>query len=669
MNKYTVYAVLLIGYLVSGPSQAGEVQQTIDLRSTKIYQDSRPWTRWWWFASMITKADIKDNLTWLKENGFGGVEIAWIYPLNKREKDTIHYTPRQKWLSPEWTETVVYAKQCADELGLGCDFTFGSFWPFGDAEVPFSEATANMIDPKWRDEITASWDYPKKGYVIDHLNRNAFFHYAERTGNALRPALKGSVSGLFCDSWEVETKYLTTPGLEERFKEQYGYSLKDYSNGLYSNSEPYRSVRYDYMKLLSQYVIDEFYRPFTQKSHELGAYSRAQCAGAPSDIISAYAAVDVPETEAILYEPTYANIVASAAALAGKGVVTSETFTCLYGFPDVHQGEEQTADLKLLADAVFANGVNQIVWHGKPFNPAGQDTVKFFASVHVGKSGSLAAEMPAFNKYMEKVSSHLKQGKTLARVAVYLPTEDGWIAGELPIEKQFVWVWGAYEQRYTYLPEELKAWRPLWINHEFLKNAKFQDGQLQVGDLIFAALYIDVQSMDKATLDRVVELAEQGLPVCLKQVPNEPGLKKTGDDYQALIAKLKKLDNVKTSWGAMTGIPPVLTGAEPFDYWCRQTSDGLYVFLANPRSRNLKFPLEYGQSLNQQKENRTIAVNFRGKTVPVALEFNPYQSLLLKVDNDGNVSFVDINFTPKTPVYKARVKTSREKWEVDPDKK
>ena len=71
-------------------------------------------------------------------------------------------------------------------------------------------------------------------------------------------------------------------------------------SGLYSNREPYRSVRYDYMKLLSQYVIEEFYKPFTQKSHELGAYSRAQCAGAPCDIISAYAVVDVPETEAII---------------------------------------------------------------------------------------------------------------------------------------------------------------------------------------------------------------------------------------------------------------------------------------------------------------------------------------------------------------------------------
>jgi hypothetical protein len=701
----------------SVPSQAGESPHAVDLRAAKLYQDSRPWTRWWWFASTITKADIADNLAWLKANGFGGVEIAWIYPLNRKQKDADHYTPRQKWLSPEWTEMVVYAKQHADELGLGCDFTFGSLWPFGDTEVPSGEATRNMIDPKWRQEITGTWDWPKKGYVIDHLNRNAFFHYAARTGRALQPALKGSLSGLFCDSWEVETKHLTTPGFAERFRERYGYSLNDYASSLYSNDEPYRSVRYDYMKLLSQYVIEEFFKPFTQKSHQLGAYSRAQCAGAPCDIISAFAAIDVPETEAILYEPAYANIVASAAALAGKRVVSCETFTCIYGWPADHQCEEQTADLKLLADAVFANGVNHVIWHGKPFNPAGQDTVKFFASVHVGKSGSLAAEMPAFNKYMEKVSSYMKQGTALSRVAVYMPTEDTWIAGELPIEKQFIWAWGAYEHRYTYLPEELKAWRPLWINGEFLTKAKCEDGRLQVGDLSFAALYIDVQYMDKSTLQRVVELAEQGLPVCLKRAPSEPGLYKTGhdvavhspessrhtpcavgpsersqqhnrsrhtecayyvscqpvsaysDDYQTLIARLKKSDHVKTSWDAMTGIPPLITGAERLDFWCRETGDALYVFLANPKSKNLKFPLEYGQSLNKQKESLTIAVNHRGKTIPAALQFDPYQSLLLRIDNDGKVSSIDISFTPKTPLYKARVKKGREKWEVEPTKR
>ncbi len=634
------------------------------IQKSIIFQDSKPWTRWWWFASTITKPDIKDNLVWLKNNGFGGVEIAWVYPLNRMKKDTVNYTPRQEWLSAEWTEMVEYSKHCADSLQLGTDFTFGSLWPFGDTKVPFGEGTKYLNDTLWRKKVRASWEFPRKGYVIDHLSKVAFENYATRTGNALKPALKGSISGLFCDSWEVENNYLTTNGFEKEFEKQYSYAIKPYIDSLYSKNEPYKSVRYDYMKLISSYVIDSFYNPFTNKSHQLGAYSRAQCAGAPVDIISAYAAIDIPESEALLYEPSYSNIVASAAALSGKKVVSAETFTCIYGWPADHFMHEQTADLKLLADAVFANGVNQIIWHGKPFNPAGQDTVKFYASVHVGKSGSLAAEIPAFNRYMEKVSGYMKKGHSFSEVAVYLPTEDAWIAGELPIEKQFIWASGEYEHRYTYLPEELKAWRPMWINNDFLQQATFKNGRLQVGDFSFASLYIDVKFLDISALKRVLALASQGLPVCLKQVPSEPGFIKSVDEYQQLVTKLLLLKNVKSEWSATQTTPALITGSEKFDFWCRESSDGLYVFCANPRSQQLTFPMEFGQSLNEKTDTINIQLHYNKKSQPFQLVFKPYQSILLYITPTNKVELIDIDFMPKTPIYNKRIKTGKEKWEV-----
>jgi hypothetical protein len=283
----------------------------------------------------------------------------------------------------------------------------------------------------------------------------------------------------------------------------------------------------------------------------------------------------------------------------------------------------------------------------------------------VGKSGSLAAEIPAFNNYMEKVSSYMKKGVSYSEVAVYMPTEDTWIAGELPVEKQFIWAWGEYEQRYTYLPEELRAYRPLWINGEFLKKAEYKNGRLNVGDLSFSSLYIDVKYMDIDALQRVVELAELGLPVCLKQVPAEPGLDKSKDKYHLLIEKLRNCKNVNQSWNEMQSITPFITGTDKFDYWCRKTNEGLYIFFANPRSQHLVFPLEYGQSLNDQTEIFNIVINYNGKAIPVTLEFLPYQSLLLQIDRNDHVNFINIQFTPKTPVYKPRIKQGKEKWEVD----
>ena len=75
------------------------------------YESGKPYTRWWWFASEPDTLDIKHQLEWLRGQGFGGVEIAWIYPMHG--DSTVH---RVKWLSPEWSEAVVYAKKTADAL-------------------------------------------------------------------------------------------------------------------------------------------------------------------------------------------------------------------------------------------------------------------------------------------------------------------------------------------------------------------------------------------------------------------------------------------------------------------------------------------------------------------------------------------------------------------------
>ena len=42
----------------------------------EFFITSKPYARYWWFASKINRDDVKYNLDWLKSNGFGGVELA-----------------------------------------------------------------------------------------------------------------------------------------------------------------------------------------------------------------------------------------------------------------------------------------------------------------------------------------------------------------------------------------------------------------------------------------------------------------------------------------------------------------------------------------------------------------------------------------------------------------
>ncbi|MEI6142604.1 MAG: glycosyl hydrolase [Mariniphaga sp.] len=630
---------IVILFLAIACSQQ-EKNQEVKTKITE-FQSSKPFTRWWWFAAKFTKADIREQLKWVKVNNFGGVEIAFIYPVNRNPK-----AERFEWLGPEWQQMVTYAKTCSDSLGLGCDVTFGTLWPFGGIFVTDADRTKKWGDPNFKQYLAKSWTMPDTGNVLNHMDKAAFNRYAEVMGKGLLPAIGGSQSSLFCDSWEVETKHLWTDGFDQRFTAKFGYDIKPYMDSIYTT--PNKDQLYDYMKLISEMVINEFYVPFDQKCHEMGALSRVQCAGSPTDLITAYASVDVPETEAMLYNPQYSKIVASAAALGQKPVVSSETFTCLYGWPANHIRNEQTADLKLVADALFANGVNQIFWHGMPFNPVGVDTVYFYASCHVGKKGSLSAEIPAFNNYMTKVSESMRFGKPYSEVAVYLPLEDAWIAGELPKELQLPWAWGTYELRYTDFNKELDGYHPLWINNHFLEKSKFKNGTLSVNDISFKMLYIEVDYMDVEALKSIVNLAEKGLPICLKKKPSQAGYKKSSD-FNILLEKLVKFPNVSDQLNKSINTAPLVKGENLPEFWCRTDGKSAKIFFANPLSKKMTYPMKYGMALQDSVIERPVVVNFNGKSTPVLLKFEPYQSVLLDIDGSGNFKFEDITFIPKTP--------------------
>jgi hypothetical protein len=114
----------------------------------------------------------------------------------------------------------------------------------------------------------------------------------------------------------------------------------------------------------------------------------------------------------------------------------------MYGFPATYLRQEQTADLKMVADAMFAQGVNHHFYHGMPYNPKGSDSCTFFATTYFGPGGSLSEELPAFNDYVSRVSGIMEKGKTYSDVAVYIPYEDAVMKGAYPQERRRVWVWG-----------------------------------------------------------------------------------------------------------------------------------------------------------------------------------------------------------------------------------
>lgn len=651
----TLGIVLFISALFSGCTQ-----QT-NLHSENQYSTAKPWARWWWFASVIHQKDIQQNLDWLKENGFGGVEIAWVYPLNRLKRDTVNITPRQPWQSKELAEIVAFTRDYAEKIGLGVDFTFGTLWPFGDSKVRPEEAVMRYGDSLWHQEITASWEYPVKGLVIDHFNPEAFEKYAMRMLKFLPKPARPNQNACFIDSWEVETRKLWTKDFEKMFFLEYGYDIQPYMDSIYS--EAYAGYYYDYMKLISKLTL-RFYRQYDSLLNAHGFLSRGQCAGAPCDIMQAYSIPDIPETEALLFEPHFSRIVASSAALSGKNIISSETFTCLYGWPSDHIRQENTADLKLLADALFANGVNQIFWHGKPFTINDTDTIQFYASVHLGKTGKLSTDIKPFNQYLTKVSQYMRTGRTYSTLALYLPQEDAWMKAELPVEKQFKWAWGEYEMRYIEIPGQTRNFNPMWVNGSFLQNSKVKYGLLHNGNQTFSGLYIDVAYMEYNSLKSILAFAEKGLPVFFKQPPKEPGIVKHSG-YHEIFAQITRLKNYYSNEELfLKKIKPLVSGKDIPEFWSRTDGSNLYLFFAHPLTKTISFPLDYGQSFTEKTIERKIQISFAGKTKEYTLRFMPYQSILLKMDKNGDISKLDITYQPPVPTVIPREKGKIEKWMV-----
>lgn len=660
MNRFFV-ALLTVCALI-WMMNACQPSSSIEQESISFYPSSKPCTRWWWFATEIKQEDIRDQLDWAKANNFGGVEIAWVYPLYRyqsmyeRNYDR-HYpkdTTAQTWLSPEWSDMVAYTKRYADSIGLACDFTFGSAWPVAGHNIGADLTSKIYGDTSFRQTLTFAWGWPDTLLVINHLDSNAFYTFAEPIGAALQEALQGSTSALFTDSWEIKlnfTNKIWTEGFEERFEETFGYDIIPFME---AGLDAFPDVRYDYMLLLDEYVTEGFYKPYVKKCQELGAWSRVQCLASPTDVMTTYGLVDIPETESMLNNPNFSRIVSSSAALASKPMVSSETFTCMYGFPATYLREEQTADLKVVADAMFAQGVNQHVYHGMPYNPRGVDSIDFFATTYFGPGGSLEPELPAFNAYMEKVSGIMQKGKTYSDVAVYIPYEDGVMQGAYPPERRRVWVWGEYEMRYIDPAEEVMGYHPLWINRHFLEMAEWDGKHLNIGDASFSTLYIDVSYMDIRALSRILDLAKEGLPICLKGLPDQPGNIKS-EEFGSMLNELTGLENVSDQLKEVLNHQPLVAGDSLPAYWCRVEEDGThYLFLAQRMSKDLVYPVYSGQSRMDSSEFRTLDFQVNGHIISETFEFPPYQSLLLKISPDGTIEEMDIYFLPKEPVVRPR---------------
>lgn len=136
-----------------------------------ITHETKPWTRWWWHGSAVTKEGITAELESFRDAGLGGVEITPIYGVYGYENKFVPF------LSSEWMDLLTHTLREAERLGLGVDMATGTGWPFGGPWVTEDDACKNFQYKLYRVKGGTSLDEKIKFIQPPYLRAIGSFIY------------------------------------------------------------------------------------------------------------------------------------------------------------------------------------------------------------------------------------------------------------------------------------------------------------------------------------------------------------------------------------------------------------------------------------------------------------------------------------------------------------
>lgn len=112
--------------------------QTLEVGWPPATRETKPWSRWWWHGSAVTKDGITKEMEAYRKAGLGGLEITPIYGVHGKENQFVSY------LSPEWMELFIHTLKEAERLDMGIDMATGTGWPFGGPWIAAENACKNI---------------------------------------------------------------------------------------------------------------------------------------------------------------------------------------------------------------------------------------------------------------------------------------------------------------------------------------------------------------------------------------------------------------------------------------------------------------------------------------------------------------------------------------------
>ena len=349
-----------------------------------------------------------------------------------------------------------------------------------------------------------------EGFVLDHYSRAAIDEHLKSTGEPLLQAFgKNPPYAVFSDSLEVAGTDWSTDFLQE-FQRRRGYDLTPYLPALAGDiGEKTAAIRHDWGQTLTDLVNENYLAPITEWARRHGTLFRSQTYGSPPVNLSSNALIDLPEGEGSQWHGfSTTRWATSANHLYGRPISSSETWTWLHS--PVFRATP--LDMKAEADLHFLQGVNQLVGHGWPYSPpqAEEPGWHFYAAAVFNAHNPWWLVMPDITRYLQRISYLLRQGKPVADVAVYLPTDDiyaRFTPGRISINE------GA---RTVLSPNLVPAILDAGFNLDFIDD----DAIAQVGIPYPILVLPNVERISLATYRRIDDYARKGgLVIAVGRMP------------------------------------------------------------------------------------------------------------------------------------------------------
>ena len=282
-----------------------------------------------------------------------------------------------------------------------------------------------------------------EGLVLDHYDADAVKNYLAHFDERFAATGAQWPHSFFNDSYEVYGADWT-PKMFAEFEKYRGYKLEEHMDqllGLGKRKDTGNQVLADYRQTLSDMLLNNFTRQWTYWAHSHNVTTRNQGHGSPGNLIDFYASVDIPEIEGFgitdfkirglrtdagftsqnLSDLATLKYASSAAHVAGKRLVSSETFTWL-----AEHFRVSLSQMKPELDLMFLSGVNHIFFHGTTYSPteAAWPGWKFYASVDMSPTNSIWRDAPWLMQYATRCQSFLQMGQPDNDILVYAPFVD-----------------------------------------------------------------------------------------------------------------------------------------------------------------------------------------------------------------------------------------------------